>query len=98
MIYCFDLDGTLAIGIRREYEGARPLEGRIAMVNALFDAGHTIKIFTARGATTGIDWRELTEKQLHDWGLKYHELIMGKPHADFYIDDKAINSARWFDV
>ena len=32
---------------------------------------------------------ELTDKQLKDWGCKYHELIMGKPHADYFIDDKA---------
>ena len=39
---------------------------------------------------------ELTEKQLKDWGCKYHELIMGKPHADFFIDDKGINSDEFF--
>ena len=32
---------------------------------------------------------ELTDKQLKEWGCKYHELIMGKPHADYFIDDKA---------
>ena len=32
---------------------------------------------------------DLTKQQLDDWGVKYHELIMGKPHADFFIDDKA---------
>jgi hypothetical protein len=40
---------------------------------------------------TGIDWREFTEKQLKSWGVKYHELIFGKPVADVFIDDKAIN-------
>jgi len=39
---------------------------------------------------------ELTEKQLKDWGCKYHELIMGKPHADYFIDDKGINSDEFF--
>ena len=24
-------------------------------------------------------------------GVKYHELIMGKPYGDFFIDDKAHN-------
>ena len=32
---------------------------------------------------------DLTKQQLDDWGVKYHELIMGKPHADYFIDDKA---------
>lgn len=96
MIYCFDLDGTLATDMHSEYGSGRymdaqPLEQRIAKVNALYDAGHTIKIFTARGITTGWDWRELTEHQLREWGVKYHELIMGKPHADWFIDDRAVN-------
>ena len=25
------------------------------------------------------------------WGLKYHELIFGKPNADYYIDDKMLD-------
>ena len=39
---------------------------------------------------------KLTEKQLNDWGGKYHELIMGKPHADYFIDDKGLNSDEFF--
>ena len=35
---------------------------------------------------------DLTEKQLKDWGCKYNTLILGKPHADFFIDDKGVNS------
>ena len=38
----------------------------------------------------GIDWSEMTKKQLDSWGLKYHELHFGKPAADFYIDDKML--------
>ena len=33
--------------------------------------------------------RPLTQAQLKMWGVKYHELLMGKPHADIFIDDKA---------
>ena len=74
-----------------DYALARPLRGRIERVNSLFDQGHRIVLFTARGSKSGIDWRELTMSQLKDWGVSYHELILGKPHADFYIDDKAIH-------
>ncbi len=34
---------------------------------------------------------EKTLKQLNNWGLKFHELIMGKPSYDILIDDKAYN-------
>lgn len=90
--YCFDIDGTLCSQEDSDYTLARPLLNRIERVNFLFDEGHRIVIFTARGSKSQIDWREDTILQLHRWGLRYHELILGKPHADFYIDDKAVHS------
>ncbi len=39
---------------------------------------------------------DLTKQQLDDWGCKYNELIMGKPHADLFIDDKGINCDDFF--
>ena len=41
--------------------------------------------------------KPLTKCQLDIWGYKYHELIMGKPHADIFIDDKAMNSEDYFE-
>ena len=90
--YCFDIDGTLCSQEIHDYTLAEPNLERIGRVNELYDQGHTIKLFTARGSKSGIDWTEATRAQLRDWGLRHHELILGKPHADFYIDDKAIHS------
>jgi hypothetical protein len=95
MTYCFDIDGTLCTQTNGDYEGALPFSDRVDVVNELFHAGHTIKLYTARGSTTGIDWREFTARQLHSWGVFYHELIMGKPEADIYIDDRAWNAHQW---
>ena len=95
MIYCFDIDGTLCTKTYGSYEKAEPFPDRIAVVNSLHSQGHTIKLFTARGSTTGIEWRELTEHQLLKWKVRYHVLIMGKPEADIFIDDKAFNSDQW---
>ena len=52
---------------------------------------------TARGRGSGIDWTQLTIKQLDMWGVKYHELepMFHKPTADLFIDDKGINSEEW---
>lgn len=90
MIYCFDLDGTICSDTKGDYPSALPDGEMIRKVNKLYELGHTVKIFTARGGTTGKDWRELTEQQLARWHVKYHELVMGKPAADYYIDDKAV--------
>ena len=94
--YCFDLDGTLCTNTEGEYESAIPFPERISMVNSLYEEGSNILIYTARGTVTGIDWRPLTEKQLAEWGVKYHELRLGKPFADIYIDDRAMSDGDFF--
>lgn len=95
MIYCFDIDGTLCTNTEGDYAMAQPFCDVIARVNRLYEEGHRILLYTGRGSTTGIDWRQLTEQQLKEWGVRYHALYMGKPAADIYIDDKAINMAEW---
>ena len=93
--YVIDIDGTICTNTYGAYDKSEPFVERIKYVNKLFKEGNKIKFFTARGSETGLDWRDLTEKQLNLWGVKYHELIMGKPDGDIFIDDKAFNSESW---
>ena len=65
-------------------------------INSLYDEGNTVVYWTARGATTGIDWTELTMNQLKQWGAKYTEAKLGKPNYDVFICDKAINTSIFF--
>jgi carbamoyl-phosphate synthase large subunit len=94
-VYCIDIDGTLCTNTDGDYESARPFPNVIARVNQLYEQRHKIVLFTARGSTTKIDWSELTQRQLAAWNVLYHELVFGKPYADYYIDDKAINVKDW---
>jgi len=95
MIYCFDLDNTIcATPFSKNYEGSVPYQVVIDKISSLKE-DHYIKIFTARGSGSGIDWREFTEAQLKKWGAPYDELILGKPSFDIFIDDKAENSYVW---
>lgn len=97
MIYCFDLDGTLCNTKDGNYKQSSPINGRIKKVNDLYEEGHHIIIETARGSVTGLNWFELTKRQLDEWGVKYHELRTGvKKYADYYIDDKAIKDKDFF--
>ena len=59
---------------------------------------HRIVLFTARGSATGIDWTDVTRRQMQAWGVKHHQLLFGKPAADYYIDDKqlALEQVRAF--
>jgi SAM-dependent methyltransferase len=95
VIYCFDIDGTLCTITEGAYEEAMPLGEVIDRINALHRAGNRVILFTARGTTTGIDWTELTREQLARWGVEYDELILGKPQADIYIDDRGLSTTEW---
>jgi CMP-N,N'-diacetyllegionaminic acid synthase len=89
--FCFDIDGCIAtITPHLDYEKAEPIRSTIDHINTLYDAGHQIVLFTARGSVSGIDWMTTTEEQMKKWGVKHHELRLGKPAADYYIDDKMI--------
>ncbi len=93
--YCIDIDNTICKTEGTDYPNSKPKFDVICKVNQLYQEGHIIKIFTGRGSRSGKHWREFTDKQLQSWGLKYHELIMGKPHCDCFIDDKAVNVKEW---
>jgi hypothetical protein len=95
MTYCFDLDGVICTTPKADYTESLPHKWIIQKINALYNGGNTIKIYTARGSTTKINWQALTERQLIEWEVKYHELIMGKPEADVFIDDKGIGLGEW---
>jgi arabinose-5-phosphate isomerase len=89
-----DCDETICYykNTERKYENALPIQKNIEKINRLYEQNHNITIWTARGTVTKIDYTELTEKQLKKWGVKYHNLLLGKPSYDLYIDDKSINS------
>ena len=84
----FDLDNTLCKTENSDYKNSTPIYERIQYLNSLKEQGNHISIWTARGSTSGIDYKELTLKQLNDWHINYNELIMKKPNYDIYIDDK----------
>jgi len=89
MIIYVDIDGTICNNTNGEYNKSKPTTENIEKINKLFDEEHTIIYWTARGAVTGIDWTEVTRKQLKKWGAKHHELKMNtKPHYDLLICDK----------
>lgn len=106
-VYVIDIDGTICTNGdcgSCKYEGSVPKLDRIEKINQLYDQGNIIKYFTARGMGRYKDdaqkaknkFYNLTKLQLDIWGCKYHELILGKPSADYYIDDKAINDYDFF--
>ena len=105
MTYVIDIDGTICSKVDNgDYSLSKPFNDRIEKINQLFDSGHTIIYFTARGMgrTMGDPDRskelfyDLTKKQLKKWGVRYNQLILGKPSVDIYVDDKGIKDVDFF--
>jgi CMP-N,N'-diacetyllegionaminic acid synthase len=94
LTYFVDIDGTICETTGTDYAGAQPWPERIAVVNRLYEAGHRIVIWTARGALNGVTLalRHLTQSQLETWGVRYHELRLDKPFFDVLVDDRALTT------
>jgi capsule biosynthesis phosphatase len=97
---CFDLDNTLCENKQpgQEYEDVLPKPGAVEYLKELRAKGHYIIIMTARNMVThNNNLGKVIAKQgpiVIDWLKKYDfvydELLFGKPHADYFIDDKGI--------
>ena len=103
-VIAFDLDDVLCYRTSEEghiekYKSCKPIKEMIEIVNNCYNQGNKIIIYTARGMTSHSGNVEQIKKNLYDltidslkkWNVKFHELIMGKIHYDFLIDDKAYN-------
>ena len=85
-----DIDNTICISETNDYKKSTPIVENINKINKLYDEGNEIIYWTARGKASGIDWSELTKKQLNSWNCKYTKLIMNeKPNYDLLICDKS---------
>tara|TARA_R110000744_G_scaffold1910_7_gene7465 strand:+ start:258 stop:557 length:300 start_codon:yes stop_codon:yes gene_type:complete len=87
-----DIDETICFykGVDRlGYKNAIPNQDNISKINKLYDEDNEITYWTARGSYSGIDYFEITKKQLDKWKCKYHKLSVGeKPAYDLLICDK----------
>ena len=104
-LFCFDLDGVICKNIEYKnsnlinYNKSKPIRPAVRAINKLYDDGHTIVIYTARGMTRykgnvsliKKKLSKLTVNSLKSWKLKYHKLVFGKIYYDLIIDDKSIN-------
>jgi len=100
--FVIDIDGTLCYNNSADgrdfYLDAVPFQDRIDVVNRLYDVGHTIILDTARGSYSGRNWLSETHQQLREWGVKFHQLRVGrKMWGDYYIDDRAMSEKDFFD-
>lgn len=104
-----DLDNTICENKKsgQEYSDVLPMKDAVETLKTFRNRGYYIIIFTARNMRTFegnvgkinkfqapiiIDW-------LQRWEIPYDELVLGKPHVDFLIDDKGIEfKNNWIEV
>jgi NDP-sugar pyrophosphorylase family protein len=91
---CFDIDGTLVYDL---YTNPTAIEKNVSFCNQAYKSGCKIILHTARGMlSTNSNAQEIEakrphiEKVLKQLNVCYDELVLMKPYADIYIDDKAI--------
>jgi hypothetical protein len=84
-----DIDDTITEG--KGYETCQPKTHVIQELTRLYDEGHNIVYWTARGTVANRDWYEHTKKQLVGWNAKHTLLVMKKPFFDSFLEDKSIN-------
>jgi len=106
MRFCFALDGTLLTTPAEpgRYENVRAIAKNISIARELHDAGHTVIVWTDRSMDhrrgnayrAMADVGRLTFAQLESFGIPYDEVVFGKPHADVYIDGRAVNPTYSF--
>jgi hypothetical protein len=92
-IICFDLDGVIAEGTIRDvysdsagwaYEKCTPIQSTIDIMWEFHNQGIHVIIHTARPTCDlkkTMEWLDL-------YGVVYDELIMNKPYAHVYVDDR----------
>jgi len=90
-----DIDGTI---LNQKgpgtYHEAKPLPGALEAISLLYEK-YNIIFYTARNNK----WKELTLKQLKEFGFKYDKLVMDKPAGEYYIDDRALRfEGSWNEI
>ncbi len=90
-LFCFDLDGVICENINYKnsnlinYNKSKPIRSAVRAINKLYDDGHRIVIYTARGMTRYNGNISLVKKKLGNittnslksWKLKYQKLVFG---------------------
>lgn len=87
--YSIDIDGILTHETDgwkgNSYINRTPNFTHINELRQLKQDGHTIILHTARH----VEDRTITEQWLQIHEVPYDKLVLDKPHADYYVDDKA---------
>jgi capsule biosynthesis phosphatase len=94
----FDVDDTILTTLNRDYSNSKPKVEVIEGIRALKGSGWYIILQTARGMGRSNGDIESVREQVaqeitsfcEKFDVPYDELLLGKPWAAYYVDDKAL--------
>ena len=95
----YDLSQKLHSGEISSLDLCKAYLDRIKKINELYDDGHIIIFYTARGNKSGRGeeyYGPITRAQLDAWGVKYHELYFKPFDGDIFIDDRSVHPDEFF--
>jgi capsule biosynthesis phosphatase len=105
-VICFDVDDTLCVTKNRDYANSEPIEPMVARLREAKANGWRVVLYTARGqGRSNGQWETVAEEvkleiaafcQRHN--VPYDEIIVGKPWAKWYVDDKALRPDEFLKV
>ena len=101
----FDVDDTILFTPDRDYSRSYPNEPVVEGIRSMKQAGWHIMLMTARGmGRSNGDIESVREEVMGEierfctkFDVPYDEIVIGKPWAAFYVDDKALTPEMFCD-
>jgi len=98
-----DVDDTILTTKNRDYENSLPVAPVVDKLREAKAQGWHIILFTARGMGRSNGNISLVKDEVIDeiasfcdkWNVPYDELMVGKPWAAMYVDDKAVTPEQF---
>lgn len=101
-----DVDDTILTTENRDYANSMPVFGVVGKLREARAKGWHIILFTARGMGRSNGNIELVRDEVIQevtyfcgkWDVPYDEIMVGKPWAAMYVDDKALRPGEFAEV
>lgn len=103
---CVDVDDTICQTTNRDYANSVPIEPMVARLREARALGYHIVLHTARGqGRSNGSWQNVADEVRSEvtafcerYAIPFDALVLGKPWARWYVDDKAIRPDEFLTV
>jgi len=105
-VICVDVDDTICHTINRDYANSVPIEPMVARLREARARGYHIVLHTARGqGRSDGAWQSVADEVRAEvttfcqrFAIPFDAIVLGKPWARWYVDDKAIRPDEFLAV